>query len=227
MPVQKGTNNFAVHQKEKVAFINERLDQHLGNLRKAKASFEHLSTLAEYLCERLTEDFRAKWIDSGKKHKEPKPFAKSTLYRNHSYRAKVDSFLAGLPPKAGTDNFLSKKNLPMAQAKIHELKAEVSNLKNKITVLEKYIEKLNTCNDEELNKPLSNTKLILDESTINNEFALTAQALSLLLEASEGQFIEQEGQIIATAKLVNNVVVNSKQLSPFMNWLRNQGGINE
>jgi cysteinyl-tRNA synthetase len=217
MPVGKGINNFARHQKDKVEYIKNRIDLHLASLRKSKAQFENLSTLSDYLCDRLTEDLRAKWLDEGKKYNEPKQFSKSTLYRNHNYRAKLDSFLASIP-HGGTSTALAKTSLPMAQAKMSESQIEISNLKNKINILERYIENsgIEKSGDD---KP----KELTNENDVRIEFSQTARALSLLLEATEGQFIEQDGQIINAGKLVNNIVVDKRTLAAFIKWIKIQG----
>jgi hypothetical protein len=223
MPVKKGTNNFSNHQDEKVAYLCERLDVHLDKFRQSKMHFEMLGSLIDELCPLLTEDLHVKWLEGNKSKKEPKPVSKSTLYRNVHYREKLDLYMTGLPSRGGINLAMSKKNLPMAKAKITGLQAEVSNLRNKLSILERYIEKSGLDEQKENQKQ---TKELTHDQTYINDYSLTAQALSLLLEATEGQFIEQEGQIINAGKLVNNVVVNKKQLSPYLNWLKKQGEIN-
>lgn len=222
MPVKKGINNFLKDKTKKVNFIKERIDIHLNNLRKTKASFENRSQLAEYLRLRLTEDRVADWEKSERQTLKPKLMAKSTLYRNKEYLAKLDSFLASLRPEQGIDTRLAKTSLPMAQAKITEQQAEISNLKNKISILERYIE---NSGFEKNHEP--NPKFIADKSEPLIDFVQTARALSLLIEATEGQFVIDDGDLKATHKMINNIVADKRTMSAFNKWINDQSAGND
>lgn len=227
MSVQKGVNNFATYQKIKVDFIIERIDSHIERLRNSKGTFNTFNALAKYLAALLTEDLIVKWHDESEKRirlnkpqlQRPKPLSNSTLYRNLNYRAKLESFMTGHSLIRGTDLLLAKTELPMANAKITELRIQNSNFRNEITVLERYIENSGIHEIDE--KP--NQKLLSLEGSTVNDFAQTARALWLLIDASEGQFKIENKQLIATHKMVNNIVVNRTTLTPFIKWFEKNG----
>lgn len=217
MPVSKGINNFKKDKDAKMAFLKSRIDLHLSHLRKSKAKFLSKSQVADYLCLRLTEDKIAEWESNGKKTLKPKPVAKSTLYRNPEYAAKIDSFMAGLPPTAGIDNISISSNPEVARALVTQQKAEISNLKDKIRMLEKYIA------NSGIKDSQKDVATALTVGNSSNDFAQTARALSLMLEASDGLFYIEDGKLVIATRMVNNVVADKRTMAPFIRWMKNQG----
>jgi hypothetical protein len=228
MPVKKGVNNFATHQRDKVKFLKTQTAIHIERLRNSKVKFDAFNPLATYLSALLTEDLLTKWEKENKAlvHdkkpplKKPKPVANSTLYRNLEYRAKLESFLAGAPSEGGTDITLAKKSLPMAEAKITELQIECSNFKSTIKTLEKYIENSGI----QAEKGATNQKLLVQGTERVNDFVQTARALALVLEESEGMLVIKDGQLTTLTRMTNQVVVNKATFEPFLAWFEKQGG---
>lgn len=138
---------------------------------------------------------------------------KSTLYTNVEYKALILTYLEQQPIR-GTANSKACDSV-----KIAELEIELSNAKHEINVLRRYIEKLNQPTD-----PAPAKQVLPSEDNLN--FQKTAQALSLLLEATDGQFTLQDGSILDMTKRANNVVAQKNLVSPFLKWLESQANAN-
>ncbi|WOX07034.1 hypothetical protein [Microbulbifer pacificus] len=218
MPVNKGTDNFKAHRDKKVNKVCEMIDQNLMRLRRSKAKFSNFNSLATYLCSAISQALTIEHSHNSE-GTPPKPISKSTLYRNKIYREKIILFL-----RQNHEN----SSLPLKSENLHssiyekenfELRAEVATLKNKIISLKRYIENKNVVDNPEevVSKKISTSTQHMEK------FHLTSSALQTLLEATEGQFIIENGQLVATSRIIDNIVVDKGTLSPFIEWINTNG----
>lgn len=194
MPVPKGTYNFGKSDRARMDKFIERLKSELEKLGQKKAIFTSQNLINSELAEKLGVN-------------------KSTLYTNVEYKALILTYLEQQPIR-GTANSKASDSV-----KIAELEIELSNAKHEISVLRRYIEKLDQPTD-----PAPAKQALPSEDNLN--FQKTAQALSLLLEATDGQFALQDGSILDMAKRVNNVVAQKNLVAPFLKWFESQENAN-
>lgn len=134
---------------------------------------------------------------------------KSTLYRTEEYKSLILAYLEQQPIRG------SSKSNASDSVKIAELQIELSNAKHEIGVLRRYIENLNTQVDA---TPAKQALPAAD----NLDFQKTAQVLALLLEATEGQFILEQGCLLDMTKRTNNQVASQQLVTPFAKWFKAQ-----
>lgn len=190
MPVPKGTNNFHQAKRLKMNEFKEKLESELEKLREKKSIFQNQNHINEVLAELLQVN-------------------KSTLYRTEEYKSLILTHLEQQPIRGSASANASDS------VKIADLEVELSNAKNEIAVLRRYIEKLNTpVNPAPTKKALP--------AADNLDFQKTAQALVLLLEATEGQFELRDGCILNMTKRSNNQVASQQLVAPFAKWFKAQ-----
>ena len=216
MPVNKGTDNFKAHRDKKINRMCEMVDKNLMHLRRSKAKFSNFNSLATYLCSAISQEITAEYSHKSE-GAPPKQISKSTLYRNKIYREKIILFLRqnhenNSPP-------LKSENLHNStyEKENFKLRAEVAALQNKIVALKRYIEKKNVVDKPEEAK--SEKKSTSTSTQYIEKFHLTSSALQKLLEATEGQFIIEKSQLVATSRIIDNIVVDKRTLSPFIEWI--------
>lgn len=215
MPVRKGTNNFYQHTRLQIESVKIKLELELDKLRNSKVIFKNLSHANDYLAKALSESIFADWQQLGESGPHPKDINKSTLYRNIEYRSKIETYI-------GQQKIRGSSNSPIVpdSVKIAELQIELSNKKHEISVLRRYIEKLNAPVES---APTHQALPVVD----NLDIQKTAQALALLLEASEGQFALRDGCLINMTKRIDNVIAPQTLMAPFLKWLKAQEKFNE
>lgn len=134
---------------------------------------------------------------------------KSTLYRTEEYRSLILTYLEQQPIRGSASSNASDS------VKIAELEVELSNAKHEIGILRRYIEKLNTQVD------VTPAKQAIPAAD-NLDFQKTAQVLALLLEATEGQFVLEQGCLLDMTKRTNNQVASQQLVTPFAKWFKAQ-----
>lgn len=190
MPVPKGTYNFGKSERLRMDKFIEKLKSELEKLRQEKTIFTSLNHINSKLVEKLSVN-------------------KSTLYTNVEYKALILTYLEEQPIRG------SVNSKACDSVKIAELEIELSNAKHEISVLRRYIEKLNQPTD-----PAPARQALPSEDNLN--FQKTAQALSLLLDATEGQFALNDGSILDMTKRINNIVAQKNLVAPFLKWFDSQ-----
>lgn len=219
MPAKKGMDNFLSSRNAKQEFIRERINHHLEELQNNRRSrtLACVKDVAEEIRQGITDDLRKKWEMNDRKGIRPRPMAIETFYTNKSYRLLIENFINSTKPARGTNSQSVKTDLSMANARIYEQDIKISNLKNEISVLKRYIENSGSKSDE-----IIEIQHKADQNNPTNDFAQTARALSLLIEALQGSYILDSGNLIYAGRISNNIIADKKTMAPFISWLKLQ-----
>lgn len=196
---QPGENRFKSMQDTRVKKTILEIDSVLRVLKSSRVKFHNVTSLASYVAAVVNE--RRCAVDNR--------LATSTLLRSSSYRLKLDSYLASLEGESFDDKFtglltsLEKQELEDLIIENKRLSIFIKNNLGKIP-------------EDEL--PSART-----ENTLSHEEL--CRALSLVLEASKGQFVLdfQSGEIVSAwaRSNKNRVIVQKNMAKYYFEWVRN------
>lgn len=191
-----GENRFRKNQEKQVRSTIEEIKVVLELLRTRRVTFRNITHLASYVADVITE----------KRGANLRKMALSTLLRTTVYRVKLDGYLALTGSKFHDDKFV-KLISDLELKELNELRIENKRLSQ-------YIEK-NLSSVPELPPvmPQSDSMQVVDQ---------LCRAISLLLEASSGQFLidQKSGEIVngwAKSKK-NRIIVPGGISKPYLEW---------
>jgi len=216
-PKASNNNPFKGYQEGKVTRRKAAIDSYLKVLRRTRAKYEYVTDLAKAVAEQLTLV-------------EGKSCDHSTILRNPSYKALLLNFMAGTP---GLDvNGLPLS--PVAEAKLHAISLDASNLKKENERLRAYIVDLEGKVDAVKALPtFTPTTIVQGEAdryvlSLENSLAMSNKALWLVMERYKDLFeVDKENECIVDRAALRHkrVVVDAVTAAPYLAWLRKNANV--
>lgn len=212
---KRSANPFKGYQDKVVAGREQIVVRYLASLRRTRAKFEYVTDLAKAVAEQIGLA-------------EGKPCSFTTLLRNKRYKAFLLSFMA---MRSGTDAV--RVSEPAAQALIHTVELELSNVKRDNERLRAYIAELEAKLPEHAPPPVlpSRTSATVDAADpirLSNEKALACKALWLVLNHFKDlvSLDTERGCIIdLAASKRRNVIVAAEIAEVYLDWLRTNSNV--
>ncbi|WP_431476516.1 hypothetical protein [Massilia eburnea] len=205
----KKTSNCRHYQESAVSGRESAIKEYLKSLKRSRAEFEHITSLATAVAAQLTIV-----------EKRDSPCSYTTLLRNETYKSHLHKYMLAKGSGATT-----KVSDPIAQARIHLIELDLANAKRDNERLRLYISDLEerVSREPALAPPVkalgdSANEIVL----LSNERAQACKALWLVLEHFEGLVSVDSGRgciIDLGAPLRSNVIVDRDAAKVFLDWL--------